>query len=115
MVDTDNVRRTIIRENDKKGMDVIFNDLMPRYNVYTISTFISVVRVCNNSLVKNNTKTLLVRGNMDELVPDESSAYIKKYFLNLEEQIIPDLGHLMLKSRNYRLIINKIKKFLDEE
>ncbi len=115
MVDKDNVRSTIIRENDKKGMDVIFNDLMPRYNVYTISTFISVVRVCNNSLVKNNTKTLLVRGNMDELVPDESSTYIKKYFLNLEEQIIPDLGHLMLKSRNYRLIINKIKKFLDEE
>ena len=114
MFDSENVRSKIIREDNRKGMDVVFNELMPRYNVYTITTFITIVRVCNNVLVKNNVKTLLVKGNMDELVPDEASSYLKKYFLNLEEQIIPDLGHLMLKSRNYRLIINKIKYFLDE-
>ncbi len=115
MADKENVRSKIIKEDNKKGIDVVINDLMPRYNVHTITTFISIVRVCNNSLVKNNVKTLLVKGNMDELVPDDASIYLKKYFEHLDEQIIPDLGHLMLKSRNYRLVINKVKKFLDEE
>ena len=50
----------------------------------------------------------------DEFVPDTSSKFIKKYYKNVEEVIIPDLGHLMLKSINYRLIINAIKDFLDE-
>ena len=110
----DDSRSMVLKENDKIGMDVVKYDLMPRYNVDTISTFISLVRVCNNSLVENDTKVLLVKGNMDELVPNSASEFLKKYFTNLEERIIPDLGHLMLKSRNYRLIINAIKKFLDE-
>ena len=101
-------------ENDKRGMAVVFNDLLPRYNVDTISTFISLVRYCNDTLVVNDVKTLIVRGNLDEFVPSDSSTYIQKYYKNVEEVIIPDLGHLMLKSKNYRLIINAIKKFLDE-
>ena len=108
-------RSKVLKENNRIGIDVVFNELVPRYNVNTISTFISLVRVCNDSLKENNVKTLLVRGDMDELVPPSSSAYIKKYFHNLDERIIPDLGHLMLKSRNYRLIINEIKDFLDED
>ena len=107
-------RRNMIKQNDKIGMDVVINDLMPRYNVKTISTFISLVRVCNESLKENNVKTLLVRGDIDEFVPPRSSLFIQKYFKNFEEQVIPDIGHLMLKSRNYRLILNKIKNFLDE-
>ena len=110
----DDVRRSIIKENDKKGMDVVINDLLPRYNVKTISTFISLVRVCNESLKENDVKTLLVRGDIDEFVPVKSSKFIKKYYLNLKEEVIEDLGHLMLKSRNYRLIINRIRDFLDE-
>lgn len=104
----------IIAENDRRGMAVLFNDLLPVYNADTISTFISLVRYCNDSLIKNNVKTLIVRGDLDELVPSTSSALIKKYYMNLKEVIIPNLGHLMLKSKNYRLIINAIKKFLDE-
>ena len=101
-------------ENNRRGMAVVFNDILPRYTVDTISTFISLVRYCNDSLVENNVKTLIVRGDLDELVPSTSSELIRKHYLNTEEVIIPDLGHLMLKSKNYRLIINAIKKFLDE-
>ena len=104
----------IMAENDRRGMSVMFNDILPRYNVDTISTFISIVRYCNDTLVENDIKTLLVRGDLDELVPKTSSTYIKKYYKNLKEEIILDLGHLMLKSKNYRLILNAIKKFLDE-
>lgn len=114
IINKDDARSNLLKANDKIGIDVVRNDLIPRYNVDTISTFISLVRVCNSHLKENNIKTLLVKGDMDELVPNSASDYLKKYFHNLEEQIIPDLGHLMLKARNYRLIINKIKKFLDE-
>lgn len=114
MANRDSANATITAENNRRGMAVMVNDILPRYNVNTISTFISVVRYCNNALVKNDVKTLLVRGNLDELVPNTASTLIKKYYNNLEEVIIPDLGHLMLKSKNYRLIINAIKKFLDE-
>ena len=114
IMNKDDTRSMVLKENDKRGMSVVLNELMPRYNVDTISTFISLVRVCNNSLALNSTKALLVKGDMDELVPNTASEYLKKYFSNMDVQIIPDLGHLMLKSRNYRLIINKIKKFLDE-
>ena len=107
-------RKRVVKENDKIGIDVVINDLMPRYNVKTISTFITLVRICNESLEENNTKTLLVRGDMDEFVPAKSSEFIQKYYKNLKEEVIPDLGHLMLKSRNYRLVINKVKAFLDE-
>ena len=107
-------RHSNITENDKRSINVMFQDLIPRYNVNTISTFISIVRVCNEELKENNTKTLLVRGDLDELVPSSSSEYLKKYFKNMEEVIIPDLGHLMLRSSHYRLIINEIKKFIDE-
>lgn len=114
IMNKDDSRSMVLKENDKIGIDVVINDLMPRYNVSTISTFISIVRICNKSLKENDVKTLLVKGDMDELVPNSASDYLKKYFHNLDEQIIPDLGHLMLKARNYRLIINKVKKFLDE-
>ena len=114
IMNKDDTRSIVLKENDKRGINVIVNDLMPRYNVDTISTFISLVRVCNNSLKKNDIKALLVKGDMDELVPNTASDYLKSYFTNLDVQIIPDLGHLMLKSRNYRLIINRIKKYLDE-
>ena len=114
IMNKDDTRSIVLKENDKRGINVIVNDLMPRYNVDTISTFISLVRVCNNSLKKNDIKALLVKGDMDELVPNTASDFLKTYFTNLDVQIIPDLGHLMLKSRNYRLIINRIKKYLDE-
>ena len=114
IMNKDDTRSIVLKENDKRGINVIVNDLMPRYNVDTISTFISLVRVCNNSLKKNDIKALLVKGDMDELVPNTASDFLKAYFTNLDVQIIPDLGHLMLKSRNYRLIINRIKKYLDE-
>ena len=104
----------IMAENDRRGMAVVLNDLLPRYTIDSISTFISLVRYCNDTLVKNNVKTLIVRGNLDELVPSTSSTFIRKYYTNVEEVIIPDLGHLMLKSKNYRLIINAVKRFLDE-
>ena len=112
--ENDSSRKSFMKKNDKIGMDIVINDLLPRYNVKTISTFISVVRVCNEALKVNDVKTLLVRGDMDEFVPEKSSIYIKKYFRNLKEEVILDLGHLMLKSRNYRLILNKIRDFLDE-
>ena len=114
LANKDTTSAKIMAENDRRGMSVVLNDLLPRYNVDTISTFISLVRYCNDSLIKNDVKTLIVRGNLDELVPSTSSTLIKKYYKNIEEVIIPDLGHLMLKSKNYRLIINAIKKFLDE-
>ena len=114
MSNRDSTSAKIMAENDRRGMSVMLNDILPRYNVDTISTFISIVRYCNDTLVENDIKTLLVRGDLDELVPKTSSTYIKKYYKNLEEVIIPDLGHLMLKSKNYRLILNAIKKFLDE-
>ncbi|MBP5446015.1 MAG: alpha/beta fold hydrolase [Acholeplasmatales bacterium] len=108
------VRKEVIKENGKIGIEIVKNDLLPRYNVKTISTFISLVRVCNESLKQTNVKTLLVRGDMDEFVPEKSSKFIQKYFLNFREEVIQDMGHLMLKSRNYRLILNKIRDFLDE-
>ena len=114
IMNKDDTRSIVLKENDQRGINVIVNDLMPRYNVDTISTFISLVRVCNNSLKKNDIKALLVKGDMDELVPNTASDFLKAYFTNLDVQIIPDLGHLMLKSRNYRLIINRIKKYVDE-
>ena len=114
MAKSEKDRKKVVKENSKIGMDIVINDLAPRYNVKTISTFITLVRICNETLKENDVKTLLVRGDMDEFVPVNSSIYIKKYFKNLKEDVIPDLGHLMLKSRNYRLIINSIKAFLDE-
>lgn len=107
-------RKRVLKENNKIGIDIVINDLAPRYNVRTVSTFITLVRLCNETLKENNVKALLVRGDMDEFVPVQSSQYIQKYFKNLKEDVIPDLGHLMLKSRNYRLIINSVKAFLDE-
>ena len=103
-----------ISENDKISMNVMLNDLLPRYNINTITTFVSLVRVCNEALKESNIKTLLVRGDLDELVPSSASDFIKEYYKDTEEVIIPDLGHLMLRSNKYRLIINQIKKFLDE-
>ena len=107
-------RAETISENDKISMNVMLNDLLPRYNINTITTFVSLVRVCNEALKESNIKTLLVRGDLDELVPSSASDFIKEYYKDTEEVIIPDLGHLMLRSNKYRLIINQIKKFLDE-
>lgn len=107
-------RHDDISENDRRSLQVMFQDLIPRYNINTITTFMSIVRMCNDELKENDTKTLLIRGDLDELVPSSSSEFLKTYFKNLTEVIIPDLGHLMLRSSHYRLIINEIKKFIDE-
>lgn len=108
------VNQEVFHINNRKSIDFMFRNLLPNYSILSIATFARIVRTCNKQLKPTDKKALLIRGDMDELVPDKASILLKSYYSNLEEHIIPDLGHLMLYSRKYRLIINEVKKFLDK-
>lgn len=108
------LKKELYKINNKRSRDMMLKKLLPNYSVATMITFARIIKRCNDGLKENNTKTLIVWGELDQLVPKRSIDILQKYFTNTQLAIMPELSHLMLYSRNYRRIIKHIEKFVEE-
>lgn len=103
-----------LKENDKISYDVIKELTLKKFNLDNGLTFCKLIYKINSKEGFNPTRTLVMRGILDELVPKYSAEYCYKNCINSEKEIvhIKGLGHLMLRSNKEQLIIDKIMEFL---
>ena len=103
-------------ENDKKALDIAIKQLVPNYTIKSLTTFRTIIDYCNYHLDKKkiDTQTLLIWGEMDQIVPQKVIKYLSNYFTNMDVHILKDISHLMLHSSNYKEVSDIIYDFLDK-
>ena len=96
----------------RKATFMMLTRLIPYYNAHTLSTLNNVVSRCNANLKQIDTPTLMLWGELDELVPQSSLTYLDQYILNSKTVIFSDLGHMLLYSENRQKLIDEIMDFV---
>lgn len=94
-----------------------FDRILPNLNMHTYKVFRKLIEKINKTLdVSPNvaTPTLILRGNLDELVPKSSVDYLVKHFDNCRTECFEDIGHGMLFTNRDNVIIPKIVEFLSD-
>jgi esterase/lipase len=87
--------------------------LWPRYYL----SFRRIIKRINNEVKEIDSPTLLIWGELDQLVPKSSVEYVQSICTNkVKIIIIDDISHLMLLSpANVDKIITEMTKFIEEE
>lgn len=94
-----------------------FDRILPNLTVHTYRVFRKLIEKINKTLdVLPNvqTPTVIVRGALDELVPQSSVDYLIKHFDNCETVCFEDIGHGMLYTNRDDLLIKQIVEFLSD-
>lgn len=92
-----------------------FDRILPNLNMHTYRVFRKLIETINktlDTLPSVQTPTLIIRGNLDELVPKSSVDYVVKHFNDCELHTIEDVGHGLLFTNRDNVIITKIVEFL---
>ena len=102
-------------ENDKKSLNLAFKQLLPNYTVHSLVAFRTIIDFCNLHLKNKviDSKTLLIWGELDQLVPKKVIKYLTPIFPNLKVEILKDMSHLMLHSENRDEVSKLIYDFID--
>lgn len=105
------------RNNSVVATRIALRRLLPNLSVHTYSVFKELMSVCNKALDDSgeqgiDTPTLLLWGELDELVPRKSLDHIKSYFANIKSHYYSDIGHAMMLSSRAKSIIFDMRKFL---
>ncbi len=105
-----------LRKNDKIGKNIILNNCIKKFGPKNGLTFCKLITKINKLKGKNPTSSLIVWGELDELVPKKSAKFCYKNCSNKEKELwlIDGLGHLMLRSDYEEEINDKIIKFLNK-
>ena len=94
-----------------------FDRILPHLNTHTYRVFRKLIEKINKTIdVSPNVTvpTLIVRGNLDELVPQSSVDYLLKHFDNAKTEAFEDIGHGMLFTNRDNVIIPKLVEFLSD-
>lgn len=103
-----------IKADDKTSFKMAVHTLLPNYTILNMLTFSRIVKKCNKDLTKITPPTLIIWGNLDQLVPEDSVRYDYSICTNKKKKffLVPDLSHLMLRSNEIDCILNEIENFL---
>lgn len=104
------------RENDKRSLGMAINQLLPNYNLRTLNNFVRVVKRCNENLKEITPPTLIIWGNLDQLVPIESVKYDYSLCTNEDKKLVEleCMSHLMLNSADVKSIVEETVAFLSK-
>lgn len=102
-----------LKEDDKRSISMLFKRLIPNYTIKAIKTFMKIISICNENIKDISEPSLIVWGDIDQLVPYSSIEFLKQYCENVHVQVIEKLSHLMLYSKEYPIISKYIFDFLD--
>jgi esterase/lipase len=100
--------------DDITSLKLLANGVLSKDIIKALNTFVSVTAYANRHVKKIDNETLIIWGEMDELVPKESVFYVYDKCRNKSTQvhIMRKLGHIMLYSKDHMKIINIINEFL---
>lgn len=103
-----------VRADDLKSFKMAIKRLIPNYTIRNLATFSKIVKKCNEVLEDIKPKTLIIWGQLDQLVPKESVLYDYSICKNKKSKLlmVEDLSHLMLRSRDIEKIQNEVAIFL---
>ena len=105
------------RENKKIARKIAKERTFKYMNFHTFGVFRKLVKMSNKAVEGNSpiqTRSLILWGKLDELVPHKSVQYVLDHFVNSEFKIYDDLGHAMLYTNHDDLLITDTMKFLTE-
>lgn len=94
-----------------------FDRILPNLNMYTYKVFHKLIDKINKTVdLSDNVHvpTLIVRGDLDELVPQSAVDYLLKHFDNCQTECFEDIGHGMLYTNRDNVIIPKLIEFLSD-
>ena len=86
--------------------------ILPNYNLRTIKEFMSTIKFCKENTGEIKNETLIIMGDLDQLVSEKSGEFIKDRCNNAKIVTFENVSHMMLRSRRYRAIIKEIMSFL---
>ena len=92
-----------------------FDRILPNLSRHTFTVFSKLMKLVNKTLDNSpavNIPTLIIRGDLDELVPKTSIDYLKERFTNCEARQLADVGHGLLYTNRDNLIIQQIVEYL---
>ena len=97
---------------DKDVAKVIKKFILPNYNLRTIREFLNIVKYCRENIKPIKAKTLVIMGDIDQLVPESSDEYLSKYCKNKTSVTFKNVSHMMLRSKRKKEIVKEILDFL---
>ncbi|MCH5171985.1 MAG: alpha/beta fold hydrolase [Erysipelotrichales bacterium] len=97
---------------DKDVVKIVRKFILPNYNLRTIREFRDIVKYCRDNIKSIDAKTLVIMGDIDQLVPESSDEYLSKYCKNKTTVTFKNVSHMMLRSKRKKEIIREILDFL---
>lgn len=97
---------------DKDALEIFKRFIMPNYSLRTINEFAKIVKYCRNHLAPIEAKTLVIMGDIDQLVPKSVDKYLDDYCKDKITITIKNASHMMLRSKKSQEIIEQIVTFL---
>ncbi len=106
-----------LKSRDNEAIKFILQNTLPKFSVKNGYHFCKIINEINKNKGTINVPMLVIRGNLDELVPKKSVDICFDRCINTYKEMyeIPDIGHMMLRTHRQEEIINKIKQFLTVE
>lgn len=105
------------RRNISAMLKLEFDRILPNLNRHTYTVFSKLVTLINKTLdisPASKTPTLVIRGELDELVPKSAVEYVVKHYENCTTEAIADVGHGLLLTNRDNTLIPKIVEFLSD-
>ncbi len=104
-------------ENNLVSAHIAIKRTFKNVDLHTFSVFSNLMDMTNEQVEKVSpvkTPSMLLWGELDEMVPKTSVEFIKNHFDNLKVEIVPDVGHAMLYTNRDSSLIPKIVSFLSD-
>lgn len=104
-------------ENNTLSFKLAIKRWLPNINISTYNTFKTLIKICNQALEAKgqmDVPTLIMWGELDELVPKSSVKLVQKYFTNAQTITYNDVGHAMLMTNRGPALSKDIVSFLND-
>lgn len=113
-IETQKILKDKLRKQEKDALDFVKKYTYPKFNLKNGYIFCTIISEINKNKSKVDVPLLIVRGDLDEIVPKKSGDTCYKRCINSNKEIytIPGIGHLLLRTEEEQTIINKVKQFL---
>ena len=104
-------------QNSAVSAGIAVKRILPGVDLHTFGVFSDLMEIADKAVEEKapiDTPTLLLWGELDELVPLASVEFVENRFSNLTKFILPDVGHAMLYTNRDNEIIERIVDFLSD-
>ena len=114
-LDTQNKLKDKLRKQEKQALDFVKKHTYPKFSVKNGFVFCTIINEINKNKKKINVPLLIVRGDLDEIVPKKSgnTCFNRCIHENKEMHTIEGIGHLLLRTYEEQHIIEIVKQFLN--